>query len=213
MLQASQTVFPTWAEISPSFRIPRREATVLLHGEPQIVTTLSGPYAEERQELEAFVRDVFRRAYGADIKHFMPQLMSLRDGQGQLLAVCGLRHADESPLFLEAYLNEPIEQMLSKTTGEQVARKDIIEVGNLAVANRSNIRSLLSSVSLYLHGTSTQWAVFTGIPTLRNSLAKLNIPLEVLANAELKALPENEHADWGSYYDENPQVMAVRRKG
>ena len=212
MLQASQSIIPNWSDLSRAFQLQRREAIIHLHGAHKIVTALSGPSASERQELESFVKTVFRRAYNADIKYFMPQLMSLRDTNGQLLAVCGLRHADESRLFLENYLHAPIEEVLSKQIGKTIARDDIVEVGNLAVAQPANVRSLLASVSLYLHGTDKKWAVFTGIPALRNSLTKLNIPLEVLAKAELSALPEHEHADWGSYYDEQPQVMAVSRK-
>jgi len=72
-------------------------------------------------------------------------------------------------------------------------------------------RSLLASVSVYLHSTNSQWAVFTGIPALRNSLTKLNMRLEKLGEAKITSLPEPERAAWGSYYAENPQVMAIRR--
>lgn len=190
---------------------PRRAADVRLHEARQIVTSLSGPQAEDRLELEGFVRYVFRRAYGAKIKYFMPQLMSLRNEQGSLLAVCGLRHASEGELFLERYLEASVEAVLSLHTGVDVARQEIVEIGNLSVAEPSTIRCLLASVSLYLHGTSAEWAVFTGIPALRNSLMKLNMQLEILGDAKITALPENERAAWGSYYDECPQVMAVRR--
>lgn len=212
MLQVNQCVTHNRADLNRTFQIERREAIIHLHGAHKIVTSLSGPDAIDREALETFVKRVFKRAYGAEIKYFMPKLMSLRDSGGELLAVCGLRHAEESSLFLENYLDAPVEAVLSQSIGEQVLRKDIIEVGNLAVAQPANARSLLASVSLYLHGTDKKWAVFTGIPALRNSLTKLNIPLEVLASAELSALPEHERADWGTYYDEQPQVMAVRRK-
>jgi hypothetical protein len=211
MLQASQPTFASGAQVGREFQIQRREAIIHLHGVQQILTSLSGPDAAERQELEDFVREVFKRVHGAEVKYFMPQLMSLRDSKGNLLAVCGLRHASEGRLFLETYLDEPIEAVLSKHIGKRVAREDIVEVGNLAVAEPANIRSLLASVSLYLHGTAKQWAVFTGIPAIRNSLSKLNLQLEILGKAERNALPENERAAWGRYYDEGPQVMAVRR--
>lgn len=209
MLQAIQTNHRS--NHLRELRTQRREAIIRLHGAHEIVTNISGPDAEDREELETFIRDVFFRAHQAHITHFMPRLMSLRDNQGRLLAVCGLRHASESPLFLETYLDKPIEKVLSQRVGTEISRADILEVGNLAVAEPANARSLLASVSVYLHGTSTQWAVFTGIPSLKNSLIKLNMSLEVLGKAELQALPEHEWADWGNYYDENPQVMAIRR--
>jgi hypothetical protein len=53
--------------------------------------------------------------------------------------------------------------------------------------------------------------VFTGLATLRNSLLKLNMQVQVLGEASITRLPAAEQSDWGSYYAENPQVMAVRR--
>ena len=50
-----------------------------------------------------------------------------------------------------------------------------------------------------------------GIPSLRNALSKLNMRLLPLGQASLAHLPENERAAWGRYYDEKPQVMAVKR--
>jgi hypothetical protein len=189
----------------------RRDAEIHIHGDLNVTTRLSGPDAPERQELEQFIRNVFHRAYGASIKHFMPQLMSLRDGAGNLQAVCGLRNAGDDALFLESYLDAPVENVISDRIGNEVARGDIVEIGNLAVAEPGTVRQLLASVSAYLHGTNTQWAVFTAIPALRNSMLKLNMPLEALGIADINKIEASERPNWGSYYDKTPQVMALKR--
>lgn len=196
---------------APAPDITRQEADIHVHGSPHYTTRLCGPAAPERAELEQFIRLVFHRAYGASIKHFMPQLMSLRDAGGRLLAVCGLRNADHGALFLETYLDAPVEHVIADRTQHGVERSDIVEIGNLAVAEPGIAPHLLASVSHYLHGTGTQWAVFTAIPVLRNSLTRLNMQLEVLADASLQRIVPEERPEWGSYYDKNPQVMAVRR--
>lgn len=190
---------------------PHHTAVVRLHQTGQLATAISGPDAADRPALEAYIREVFRQAHGASIRHFLPQLMSLRDGKGELLAVCGLRHAEHETLFLENYLDAPVESVLSHKIGLEVARNDIVEVGNLAVADPVHARSLLASISLYLHGSGTHWAVFTGLATLRNSLRKLNMQVHALAEASIARLPSEEQAHWGSYYQDGPQVMAVRR--
>jgi Thermostable hemolysin len=191
--------------------VVRRDADIHIHGDRHVTTQLSGPDAPERQELEQFIRNVFHRAYGANIKQFMPQLMSLRDGTGNLLAVCGLRNAGDDALFLESYLDAPVEEAISDRIRNEVARDDIVEIGNLAVAEPGVVRQLLASVSAYLHRTNTQWAVFTAIPVLRNSMIKLNMPLEILASADISRIEVAERPSWGSYYDKNPQVMALKR--
>jgi len=194
---------------NPSKR--RQQAQIHLHSAENVHTAISTRDAEDRQELEGFVHDIFAQAYGADVKEFMPQLMSLRNDKGELLAVCGLRHAEDSSLFLERYLTQPVETMIAEKSGQGVRREDIVEIGNLAVAHPETTRSLLASISVYLHGTQTAWGVFTGIPTLRNALSKLNMLLLPLGVASLGHLPAHEHAAWGRYYDEKPHVMAVQR--
>lgn len=189
----------------------RQKAAVRLHALPPVKTAISGLDATDRQELENFIRVIFKHAHQAEIRHFMPNLMSVRDTEGKLLAVCGLRHADQGTLFLESYLNSPIQTLLSQQNNDDIPRSAILEVGNLAVAEPVHVRSLLASISLYLHSTDSEYAVFTGISTLRNSLTKLNMPLQLLGEASINRIPEQERAAWGTYYNECPQVMAIRR--
>lgn len=211
MLQTVQPQLLALPESTQSRALPRRPASVHLLQSGQITTALSGPEAADRQELEQYIHDIFARAHGANIRHYLPQLMSLRDEGGKLLAVCGLRHAEDEKLFLEHYLDAPVEHILQRQTGYYVPRGDIVEIGNLAVADPIHARSLLASVSLYLHGTNTWWGVFTGLATLRNSLFKLGMNIHVLAEAGIADLPLADQADWGSYYADGPHVMAVRR--
>ena len=191
--------------------LARKSAAIHLHGVQPIVTAISEQDAEDRPELERFVRAVFKRTHKAEISHFMPKLMSVRNVDGKLLAVCGLRHAEQEKLFLETYFDSPIETLLSQKNNTSISRDEVVEVGNLAVAEPSNVRSLLACISLYLHTTHSEWAVFTGIAVLRNSLTKLNMSLQLLGEASVSRIPENERAAWGTYYDERPQVMAIRR--
>lgn len=171
----------------------------------------SGTDAEDRAEVERFIADVFYRAYNAKISHFMPYLMSLRDPDGKLIAACGLRSAATEPLFLEAYMNQPVEQLLAERTGSPVQRDDIVEIGNFSVAEMGMARLLITAIFNQLHATSKQWAVFTIVQLLHNSLIKQNIYPKILCDAEVTRLPPEEQSGWGSYYQQHPQVMAVRR--
>lgn len=179
--------------------------------ERRLTTRLTSAHMPGREHLERFIHSVFRRAYGANIRHFMPMLLSLHDQNERVLAVCGLRRAGFGPLFLENYLQHPVEAVLTTRIGAAVTRDRIVEIGNLAVTELGLARSLLRVVIRHLLATDAEWAVFTAIPALRNSLGKLNVQLEVLCDASLDQVPSAEQPDWGSYYDQQPQVMAVRR--
>lgn len=188
-----------------------QQAAALKQQERVITSRLSTVSAPDRRQLEQFIHTVFRNVYNADITHFMPQMLSLHDQHAQVLAVCGLRSASNKRLFLEAYLDQPVEAALSARVGTEVSRNHIVEIGNLAVAELGMARCLLQEVIKYLHDTDAQWAVFTAIPALRNSLGKLSVQLEVLGDANIDRLAEADRYGWGSYYQQHPQVMAVRR--
>ena len=87
-----------------------------------------------RSELEAFVNAAFLRKHGAHVRSFMPTLLSWKVG-GAPLGVVGLRAAQEEALYLENYLDSPIERMLAGRAGRQVPRARIVEIGHLASRN------------------------------------------------------------------------------
>jgi hypothetical protein len=175
--------------------------------QPRFVQTLK-PGAEKRIDAERFVTACFKQHYGADIRHFMPLLMSLRDHQGILKAVLGFRQADQDPLFLECYLDQPVEQILAARLKQPVDRSRLVEVGNLAVATPGGGRWLITALTAYLSATRSEWALFTIGPVLYNAFTRLGLKPIVLAEARYDCLPPEEQGRWGGYYDQKPMVVA-----
>jgi len=167
--------------------------------------------APDRAELEQFVSGAFEYTYGAKITHFMPYLMNLREPDGRLVAVCGLRSATDEPLFLETYLEQPIDVRLSARMGYTIHRNEIVEVGNFAVAEAGAARSLVNEIMQQLYSTSKQWAVFTIVPMISNAFVKMGIQAELLGEAKQECLPLEQQGVWGTYYDQKPKIMAVQR--
>lgn len=105
------------APLSPN----RRQPPIIRH------VVLGGP---QRDAAEAFVRAVFRKRYAAEVR-FAPNLM-LVERDGVIRAAAGWRSAADRRLMLEQYLDEPVDQAVSRLAGQPVARERIVEVGNLA---------------------------------------------------------------------------------
>ncbi len=160
-----------------------------------------------REQVEQFVRAVFRHAYGARINHFLPYLLSMRQ-QGKILAALGIRPAREGELFLEVYLDQPIESALASQARRPVARDQLVEVGNLASAHGGGAKALIITLTAYLNGAGFDWAVFTATRQVRNSFVKLGIELIDLAEADKSRLGDAQNA-WGSYYEQAPRVVAA----
>lgn len=164
--------------------------------------------ATTRAGVERFIHDCFAEIHGARISHFMPRLLSLHAGRGDMVAAFGLREARSSRLFLESYLDRPIEDELQARLGHPVRRDEIMEVGNLSARYAGAARWLSVAVTAMLHESGYRWVVFTGTAALRNSFQRLGLrPLE-LAAASVAHLPAAERADWGRYYESSPVVMA-----
>lgn len=164
----------------------------------------------DREELETFIYKVFYHAYGANVTQFMPKLIALRDADNHLMAAFGMRDASNSALFLEQYLDAPIEQIISSHMGAAIARASITEIGNLAVINPRNAGVLISHVIQHSLDAGVQWCVATAHHSLQNGLIKGGRDVYPLHPVDANRLAANEKSQWGSYYENAPQVIAVR---
>lgn len=170
--------------------------------------TFRGAADPERPEVEIFIRRGFEDAYGSHLAQFMPELMVLRH-HSEIAAACGLRPAAAGKLFLEIYLDAPVEAMLRVAADPSVARADIIEVGNLVIARPGYARRLIVHLAACLYARGCRWVVFSAVPALRNSFRRIGIPLVTLAPADAGRLSVEERGRWGTYYDHSPVVTAV----
>ncbi len=160
-----------------------------------------------RAELEAFIHDTYARVYGADLREFMPLLIALRSAAGEPLAVMGLRSAAQERLFLEQYLDAPVDQVIHARSGCSVRRDRVVELGNLAVAHAGAARWMIVALNAFLRGAGVEWVVLTAVPALRNAFARVGIDLTELGQADGARLGA-ARARWGSYYDSKPVVLA-----
>lgn len=162
-----------------------------------------------RRRFEEHVAAGYARAYGARIDEFLPRLFALIDERFDVGGVIGARGAGESPLFLERYLDQPIERVLSGRTGSAVARHGLFEVGNLTAARPGLGRLLVALLASWLDGYCGEWAVFTGTRALLNLFRHMGVPVVDLGPADGLRLG-GDLAKWGTYYDTGPRVSAAR---
>ncbi|AZO90107.1 thermostable hemolysin [Stutzerimonas stutzeri] len=163
------------------------------------------PGAPQRGGFEAFIQQRFRRAHGADVRHFMPELFGMSDACGTLCAVVGVRLASDGPLFLEGYLDEAIDALISAAADHTVSRSAIVEVGNLAASDTGSARMSIIAMTYLLAMGGLEWVAFTGNLGLVNSFHRLGLKPVTLCAADPARLGEDRHA-WGSYYESKPWV-------
>ncbi|MFJ3681415.1 thermostable hemolysin [Pseudomonas sp. NPDC090208] len=158
-----------------------------------------------RHDFEAFIQQRFRNAHNAEIHQFMPELFGMSDETGNLCAVAGVRPAASGALFLEHYLDEPIERAIEAHAARPVGREGIVEVGNLAASNLGSARLSIITITWLLAMGGLEWVTFTGNAGLVNSFNRLGLRPVTLCAADPMRLGDDRHA-WGNYYDTQPSV-------
>jgi hypothetical protein len=176
--------------------------------------------AARRTETEAFIRQVFARHYDARVASFAPELMLLEQvgrsadsatslGSSRIAAAAGWRGAACGPLFLENYLDTPVQNLIGRLAGHPVARQRIAEVGNLASITPGGGVRVMLALAAHLDSLGYEWVVFTATQELIGIFTKLGLPPLALGIADPSRLGAAAR-DWGRYYDSRPVVVAGR---
>ena len=121
------------------------------------------------------------------------------------MASAGFKPASAGPLFLEHYLESPVEQQLASALQQPVLRDDILEVGNLAALDGHG-RLLILALVQYLVEQRYRYVAFTATDQVRALFRSLGLQPHFLQSARRDLVPQPER--WGRYYDHDPKVVA-----
>lgn len=156
-------------------------------------------------DLTQFVAERFASVHGARVSALMPWQAVLRRRDGQLLASVGLRLAGREPLFLEQYLDGPIEQQLATQLQQPVDRSAILELGNLA-SRGGMARLLIMLMVRYLNQQQFRYVTFTATTQVQGLFDQLGLAPICLARAQAQRVTDPDC--WGRYYEHGPKVLA-----
>lgn len=171
------------------------------------VISISERLRPQRRLVEAFLERSYQRAFGGDLTSHYPILMSVWDASGGLHAAAGLRFAAREPLFLEQYLDAPVETAIASAFRTPVPRSQVAEIGNLASSSPGASIFLFLALAGYLDQQGCRFAAATATRPLRRIFRRVGFRTDRLAEARRERLADGgEH--WGSYYEHDPQVLA-----
>lgn len=159
----------------------------------------------DRTSVEELIARRYAEEYQATLRFEYPGFQAQKCC-GETKAALGYRRADAGALFLEAYLDVPIESVLQDVLGRNFARRDIVEIGNLASCNAPAMVALWARTANDL-GSDAEIAVAVLTAPLRAMFSRLGIPLTEIAPADPSRLGGNK-SDWGEYYKNEPVICA-----
>lgn len=151
------------------------------------------------------INDQYAARHGATPAANYPTYLTIGAPDAPLAAL-GFRAAAEGALFLEAYLDRPIEAVVSERLGRLVPRSRIVELGDHASYQSAAAVKLWCEAAVALEARADV-AVAVLTRPLRTMFARLNLPLVELAPARSEALG-GAAAAWGRYYQSDPILCA-----
>jgi len=161
-----------------------------------------------RPQAEDFIKGIFQQHHNAQIRCFLPELFATFDECGNTKSVLGLRYAECELLYLERYLDQPIETLIEQMVHQSVRRTQVVEIGNLASLNSASCKALFSFITQHLQEQKIKWITCTGTSVLRLVFRRLGIKALSVHQADQNRLGDEQY-EWGSYYDNDPQVMLI----
>lgn len=157
-----------------------------------------------RTAVEHYIARRYAQCHDARVSGFMPWLLAAQRNDG-FAAALGFRPAGDGTLFLERYLERPVETVIAGSVRQPVQRATVVEIGNLAATSPRASRLLITLMVEALRRGGFRWIVFTATRRVRELVQDMGFPLRMLAAADPVRLGE-ERAAWGRYYDAEPML-------
>ena len=159
-----------------------------------------------RPKLEHFISSTYKNIFNATLKSFLPNLVAATSEDDKITAAFGYCDAAQGPLFLECYLERPIEDLLCESLGYAVKRQQIVEVGNLSIAKCANSVKALRDIASYLQSLGYDWIVCTATRYLRVLFLKSGSrPISIAQASSSNVVSDG--TDWGNYYVTIPEIL------
>lgn len=164
-----------------------------------------------RKDVEQYVATRYQDAFNANIVEFMPTFIAIYNEQQEILSVCGYRVASQESLFLEQYLHQPADQLMTTSFDKNIDRSKLIEFGQLASFSHglSPMHFMLMAQCLVDQGF--EWCIFTATDPLYVMMRRLGLQMQVLSDANQEEIADAE-STWGTYYHQKPRVSSGNLK-
>lgn len=159
----------------------------------------------KREKLEKFIGRRFAEEHQTTLCDFLPNLLSLSLRE-EIVAAIGFSFASQKKLFLENYLEQPVEAILSKRLGREIARNSCVEVGNLAASQSGLTIALFIILVCAMANNGFEYLVFTAGSSLSKKFHRIGLETEMLGKAQENLIKKSSTSDWGSYYENDPAV-------
>lgn len=174
---------------------------------PHLSVVLTGVESPQRKNVEDYIATQFFKNHAAKVNSFLPFLLSA-ETKKNITSVIGFNLAEASEsMFVEQYLDDKAESVISCLLNEGVSRCEIAEIGNLTSSYPGASQMMFILTISILYQLNIDWALFTATRQVQSMIKRLNIECLDICKARRESLLADS-GSWGSYYKNQPTVIA-----
>ena len=160
-----------------------------------------------RNQTETLIREQYSSVHNANVSDLFSNLFTISN-ESLMLGAVGFKGFDNRTAFVEQYLDSPAEATIRQTMDINPVRSKLVEVGNLAAKTINDAIRIIAFLCHETHSRGFDYAIFTGIQSVRVALRRLHINYVEIQIADPLKL-NTDTKSWGRYYDNDPRVMIV----
>ncbi len=155
---------------------------------------------------KTYIAQRYELAFDAHLNGYMPAFMALMQND-EFASLCGFRGAEQGPLFLEQYLDDAADVLLTRQFSTAVERHQLVEFGQLASFNKGFSLVHFFLIAQALVRRDYQWCIFTATDPLYAMMKRFGLSLVTIADADPSRIPDASKI-WGTYYQHQPRIVA-----
>ena len=162
-------------------------------------------YHPLRQSAEQFIKDEYKRVFGAKIKSFPNVLLALVENN-QVKAACGIR-TELDGFFSQVYVDQPFKKIIK----EQIKSNKpfyFAEIVNFVSSGPLSSIRLVKEINKYFIEQNLDYTVFSASGPLKLFLSTMGLMIEEICPASPSRISNLK--DWGSYYESKPIVCFLK---
>lgn len=162
-------------------------------------------------EILTYISKIYSETYNADVSPSPDLLVYTTKGENvEIMACAGMYMGkDDKALFSERYLKgESLHDVLIDRY-DNIRRSEIVEIGALASDCPKYASLIIKILPLLSWSLGFRVILCTATKQLRILFKYYKIPFEYICDATPDVLSESERDNWGTYYDNSPQLVFI----
>lgn len=179
--------------------------------EDKIVEVNINAKEDDSTEIIKYMSNKYKESYGAKVTPNPDLIIYITNtNDNRIMACAGVSiGSNDTTLFSERYLTGSLLYETLLKHHKNIKITEILEIGSLASNEPKYASLLIKLLPLLSWNMGLRVIICTTTKQLRTLFKYYKIPFEYICESSPDVLTDSERNQWGSYYDNSPQLVSI----